>query len=102
QFENEAQLAGVLGHEIGHVIHRHAAERMANQQLGQSLVAAVAVGASGSEGGMTAAQIANFTNGMLQLKYGRTDELESDEYGLSAMVAAGYDPREMVKVMQIL
>lgn len=102
QFENEAQLAGVLGHEIGHVIHRHAAERMANQQLGQSLVAAVAVGASGSEGGMSAADIANFTNGMIQLKYGRSDELESDAYGLNAMVAAGYDPREMVKVMQIL
>lgn len=102
QFENEAQLAGVLGHEIGHVIHRHAAVRMANQQLGQGLVGAVAVGAGGSEGGMSAAQIANFTNGMLQLRYGRKDELESDEYGLAAMVAAGYDPREMVKVMQIL
>ena len=103
QLENEAQLAGVVGHEIGHVIHRHAAAQMAKQQLGQGLVGAVAVGADdGSGRGMTAAMIASFANGMLQLSYGREDELESDDYGLDAMVAAGYDPREMVRVMEIL
>lgn len=102
QLQNEAQLAGVLGHEIGHVIERHSAERMAKQQLGQSLVNAVAVGASGDGGGYTAAQIANMANGFLQMRYGREDELESDHYGVEYMTKAGYDPEEMVGVMEIL
>lgn len=98
QLENDAQLAGVLGHEIGHVIHRHAAEHAAKGELGQSLVGAVTVGA----GDYSAGQIAGVVNGAIQMKYGRQDELESDGWGLEAMVAAGYDPNEMVKVMEVL
>jgi predicted Zn-dependent protease len=41
-------------------------------------------------------------NQMLQLRYGRKDELESDDYGLKWMAQAGYDPGEMLRVMQIL
>jgi hypothetical protein len=103
QLENEAQLAGVLGHEIGHVIHRHSAEHMAKGQLGQSLVGAVAVGASGEDGaGRMAGMAAMMANNMLQLKYGRDDETESDATGIEYMVAAGYDPREMLGVMKVL
>jgi predicted Zn-dependent protease len=103
RLENEAQLAGVLGHEIGHVVHRHAAEHMAKGQLGQMLVGAVAVGASGGEDrGRTATIAAVMANQMLQLRYGRKDELESDDYGLKWMAQAGYDPSEMLRVMQIL
>ena len=103
RMENEAQLAGVLGHEIGHVVHRHAAEHMAKGQLGQMLVGAVAVGASGGEDRGRAATIAAMmANQMLQLRYGRKDELESDDFGLKWMVQAGYDPSEMLTVMRIL
>ncbi len=102
RFENEAQLAGVLGHEIGHVIQRHGLQRMAKNNLGAQLVSAVAVGAAGEDGGYSAAMIANMVNQMFQLRYGREDELESDKQGLSMMVSAGYDPREMVRVMEIL
>src|SRR5688572_13316166 len=103
KMETEAQLAGVLGHEIGHVIHRHSAEHMAKGQLGQSLVAAVAVGASDERGrGMGAAMAAAMANQMLQLRYGRDDETESDTYGLTLMAQAGYDPRGMLEVMRVL
>ncbi len=98
QLENEDQLAGVLGHEIGHVLYRHASEHMAKGQLGQQLVGAVTVGA----GDYTAGQLANAVNQMVQMKYGRQDELQSDSWGLENMFAAGYNPREMVKVMEIL
>jgi predicted Zn-dependent protease len=103
RLENEAQLAGVLGHEIGHVINRHAAEHMAKGQLGQMLVGAVAVGASGGEDrGRTATIAAMMASQMLQLRYGRKDELESDDYGLRWMAQAGYDPSAMLRVMQVL
>ncbi len=103
RMENEAQLAGVLGHEIGHVVHRHAAEHMATGQLGQTLVGAVAVGASDGEGrGQMATMAAMLANQMFQLRYSRHDELESDDYGLRWMVQAGYDPSEMLTVMRIL
>jgi predicted Zn-dependent protease len=102
RFENEAQLAGVLGHEVGHVIHRHGLQRIAKSQLGQQLISAVAVGAGGQDGGYSAAQIAGLVNQMFQMKYGREDELESDKQGLAMMVSSSYDPREMVRVMEIL
>jgi predicted Zn-dependent protease len=102
QLQNEAQLAGVLGHEIGHVIHRHSAQHIAKGQLGQDLVRAVGVGASGQDNGQLAYYAAQMANNMIQLKYGRGDELESDGYGVERMAQAGYDPREMAGVMAIL
>lgn len=103
KLQNEAQLAGVLGHEVGHVIHRHGAEHMATGQLGQMLATAVGVGASdGSGKGQMAAAAAQMANQMVQLKYGRADELESDAYGIRLMTQVGYDPAEMIGVMEIL
>lgn len=103
QMQHEAHLAGVLGHEIGHVIHRHSAEHMAKGQLGQSLATAVGVAASdGGGSGQGAAVMAQMANQMIQLKYGRNDELESDSTGLKYMVQAGYDPSAMLEVMAIL
>ena len=96
--ENVAQLAGVIGHEIGHVIDRHGAQRMAKQQLTQGLAGAAAVG-TGDAG---AAQLAGFVGNFITMKYGREEELKSDDFGMKFMVKAGYDPREMVRVMEIL
>jgi predicted Zn-dependent protease len=85
------------------VINRHSAEHMAKGQLGQMMVGAVAVGASDDRGrGQMAAMAAMMANQMLQLKYSRGDESQSDRYGLKLMGQVGYDPRGMLDVMQVL
>lgn len=99
---DEAALAGVLGHEVGHVIGRHSAEHMAKAQLGQSLVIATGVAGSGDERTQNAGALAMVINQMAQLKFSRTDESESDSFGLKFMVEAGYDPRAMLDVMRVL
>lgn len=98
RLENEDQVAGVLGHEIGHVVGRHSAEQMAKQDLTQGLV-----GAAGVVGGdMSSAQYAQMIGNMVNLKYGREDELESDELGVRFMVQTGYNPEALIRVMEIL
>jgi predicted Zn-dependent protease len=98
QLKSEAELAGVLGHEIGHVIARHSSERLAKQQLTQGLIGALVVGS----GDYTTAQIGQMVGSMINMKYGREDELESDSLGIRIMAEAGYDPRGMVRVMEVL
>ncbi|PJD97031.1 MAG: peptidase M48 Ste24p [Parachlamydia sp.] len=105
QLQNEAQLAGVLGHEMGHVIERHTAQQMSKSQLGQFFIVAVGAAASDPEGYGTnnsAAMIAGMVNQMIQLRYSRGDESEADVWGLKLMSQAGYNPYEMIKVMEIL
>lgn len=105
KLQNEAQLAGVLGHEIGHVIQRHSAQQMAKGQLGQILVMATGVGASDGtnlDRGRQAAMVASVINHMNQLRYSRGDENEADQWGLDLMTQAGFDPRAMLDVMKIL
>lgn len=92
---NEAQLAGVLGHEIAHVIGRHSAERIAKGDFWQTLTMGASVG------GDMGAVVQGIGQNTL-LKNGRGDELESDELGVLFMIQAGYDPYEMIKVMKIL
>ncbi|MEX0362560.1 M48 family metalloprotease [Flagellimonas sp.] len=92
---NEAQLAGVLGHEIAHVIGRHSAERIAESSFWQTLTMGANVGA---DMGSIVGSIGQNT----LLKNGRGDELESDELGVMFMIQAGYDPYEMIRVMEIL
>jgi len=98
QLKTEAELAGVLGHEIGHVIARHSSERLAKQQLTQGLLGALVVGS----GDYTTAQIGQVVGNMINMSYGREDELESDALGIRIMAEAGYDPRAMVRVMEVL
>ncbi|TXG38736.1 M48 family metalloprotease [Seonamhaeicola maritimus] len=95
KLENEDQLAGVLGHEIGHVLGRHSAERIAESEYWQGLVTAGSVGADmgGLVGGIGQQKL---------LTNGRDDELESDDLGVLFMIKAGYNPEEMIGVMEIL
>ena len=100
---DEAELAGVLGHEVGHVVNRHSAEHMAQSQLGQRLTTALGVGASGGDdGGQRAMMIAAMVNQLTQLKFSRSDESEADTFGLKYMAQAGFDPTAMLDVMEIL
>lgn len=100
KLQTEAQLAGVLSHEVGHVIERHTAEQMAKNQLGQTLV--IAVGAAGDSQSNTSMMVASVVNQMMQLRYSRADESEADLWGLKLMSEIGYTPRAMIEVMQIL
>lgn len=100
KLNNEAELAGVLGHEMGHVFERHTAEQMAKTQLGQTMV--VAVGAAASDHAQGATMMAALVNQMMQLRYGRQDEVEADEWGIRILEQAHYDPRAMVRVMEVL
>lgn len=105
QLETEAQLAGVLAHETGHVIERHSAEQMAKNQLGKILIVATGIGAADPNHpsrAKQAAAVASLVNQVTQLRYSRKDELEADEWGLRLMTEAGYDPRAMLQVMDIL
>ncbi|SOU87431.1 M48 family metalloprotease [Tenacibaculum dicentrarchi] len=97
KLKNKDQLAGVLGHEIGHVIGRHSAARMAKQDLTQGLLSGASVGFDPS----TAQGMAGIAN-VINMKYGRGDELESDEIGVKLMLDAGYNPESLISVMQIL
>ena len=92
---NEAQLAGVLGHEIGHVIGRHSAERIAESTFWQTVTMGASVGADMGDIVGSIGQNTLLTNG-------RDDELESDELGVLFMIQSGYDPNEMIRVMEIL
>ena len=96
--KTEAELGGVLGHEIGHVIARHSSERLAKQQLTQNLLGALVAGS----GDYTTAQIGQVVGNMINMSYGRDDELESDALGIRIMAEAGYDPRGMLRVMEVL
>lgn len=97
RLETEGQLAGVLGHEIGHVIQRHSAEHMARAGLTQGMVNAASVATDGQAG-----QMAAMIGQTINMRYGRDDELESDRSGLRYMYEAGYDPRALIGVMKIL
>lgn len=98
KLENQDQLAGVLAHEIGHVIGRHSAERMAQQGFTNTLLTGVAVGSNSYEATQVSAVLANLVN----MKYGRGDELESDNLGVKIMLDSGYQPEALIGVMQIL
>jgi predicted Zn-dependent protease len=99
--DSEDEVAGVLGHEIGHVVGRHSNEQMAKAQLSQGLVNAVVM-AGGADYGMTAGQIAQFVSQLKNTAYGRGDELESDQLGVRFLIRAGYDPNALIRVMEVL
>lgn len=101
RLKSEDQLAGVLGHEVGHVIHRHSAQQMAKSDFYQGLVGAVATATSDGTG-MGGGQIAQYVAQIQQMKFGRKDELQSDEFGVQYMIKANYNPNAMIEVMKIL
>ncbi len=104
ELETEAQLAGVLAHEIVHVIARHSAERLAKMELTQGLTGAVVVATYDPDDprSQAAAQVAAVVGQLVNMNFGRDDEIQSDTLGVEIMAETGYDPRTMVDVMQIL
>lgn len=96
--QHDARIAGVLGHEIGHVIERHGSERMAKGNLISGIVGAAGVAGGDRSGRSAAAYVGNLVN----MKYGRGDELESDKWGIELMLLSNYEPHYLLDVMEVL
>jgi len=95
---SEEQLAGVLGHEIGHVTARHSV-RQHGAQTAAGLIGVLATIATGSQ---QVAQASNQLGGALISGYGRGHELEADRLGAEYLARTGYDPEKMLGVVGIL
>ena len=104
KFQTVGQLAGVLGHEIAHVVARHSAEHIAKAKLTEGLTGAAVIATYDPNNPASAgsAQVAMLIGQLVNLKFGRDDELESDFLGVCFMSQSGYDPNEMIEVMEIL
>ena len=104
ELETEGQLAGVLAHEIGHVVARHSAQQIAKAQLTQGLTGAVVIASYDPQdpNSRSAAYMAQIVGQLVNMKFGRDDELQSDRLGVEFMSEAGYDPRALLRVMEIL
>lgn len=98
QADNTAELAGVLGHEAGHVVARHSARQMVNA-MGLEAVAAVALG---KDPNALAAMAASLAGQGALLAHGRSDEIEADEFGARYSAASGYDPHGIASFFEKL
>ena len=97
--KTDAQLAAVIGHEIGHVIARHGAERVSQQtttQLGLSAIGAIS--SNSTQGQMLMGLLGIGTQVGILLPFSRTQESEADQIGLKLMAQAGFDPQQSVEL----
>ncbi len=106
--DSEADLAGVIGHEIGHVTARHGAQRATRQQnAGFGVLAATVLGAVlesqgvGGAGGLASQVSQNVAAGYVA-SYSRDQELQADRLGADYLFASNYDPQNMVDVIEVL
>ena len=106
--ESEADLAGVIGHEIGHVTARHGSQRATRQQTaGVGVMAATLLGvvleSAGVGGaGQLASQVSQSVAANYIATYGREQELQADQLGAEYLSRSNYDPRNMIDVIQVL
>ncbi len=102
ELETEAALAALLGHEIGHVNARHTAEQMSKGMLAQLFVGGASIVASAYGYGDLTQQLGMLGAGALLAKYSRDNEREADALGMEYMVRAGYNPKGMIELMELL
>ncbi|WP_395749778.1 M48 family metalloprotease [Prosthecobacter sp.] len=101
RLKSEDQLAGVLGHEMGHVVGRHSNEQMANSQKWSGLAQGFSVMTSDGHNN-SGAYLANWVAQWRLMSFSRSDESESDALGVRFMLQAGYNPEALIGVMEIL
>lgn len=102
KFTSEAQLAGVLGHEIGHVTAEHADRSIQNQLPTMILAGVGSVLAGNDQATQQAVGLLVSASGTFALKFSRDQENEADMLGMRYMTEAGYHPKGMLQVMQVL
>lgn len=104
RLQTEGELAGVLGHEVGHVVARHSAEHIAKAKLTEGLTGAAVIATYDPDNPASAstAQIAALIGQLINMKFGREDEIESDVLGVCFIDDAGYNPEDLIRVMQVL
>jgi predicted Zn-dependent protease len=104
RLSNEDEIAGILGHEIGHVVHRHAAKALQRRmiaQFGLQLVAAN-LGDAGAISGALMLKASELSTRLLLLKNSRENELQADSEGVKIMHLAGYNPQSMIDIQKML
>jgi predicted Zn-dependent protease len=105
---SEANLAGVMGHEIGHVCARHASQRATKQQeagfgvLAATVLGAILEGRGVNGAGDLASQLSQNVAAGYIAKYSREQESQADELGAKYLYRSGYDPHNMLEVIQVL
>ena len=97
---SEAELAAVLGHEIVHAAAKHSAQAVQRGVMLQAAVLATGIATKDSDYGQVAAIGAGAGAALINSKYGRDDERESDVYGMNYMSRAGYNPHGAVELQQ--
>ncbi|MBI5780154.1 MAG: M48 family metalloprotease [Rhodocyclales bacterium] len=102
RLDDEAQLAAVLGHEIGHVNARHSAQQQAKAMLAQVALTTLDAATSGSEWGQLLVQGGALGTSVLLASYSREQEREADYLGQRYLVLAGYPASAMVRLHQVL
>lgn len=104
ELDNEAELAGLIGHELGHVNARHTAARMSKSRLIGTLVggASLVAGAANQTLGNLTGTLGGIGASLLLARYSREDERQADELGMEYMVGAGHSPEGMVGLMDVL
>lgn len=98
-FDSEAQMAAVIGHEIGHITARHSASQISRQQIAQ---VGLGVGMVLAPQLSDLAGLASAGLGVLFLRFSRDNERQADDLGFRYMTEVGYDPRGMVDVFEML
>ena len=96
KLRTDGELAGVLGHEIGHVVARHGAEHLAGARI------ALARYDPNDPASRRNPAVAALVGQLTHLRFSRKDEIEADRIGVRLMSEAGYDPRGAARVRQIL
>ena len=100
--ENEAQFAAVMGHEIGHVMARHTAQRLSQMQLQQAGLSIGSIALKGTQGGDALLAVGSLGSSLLLLKFSRGQEIQSDRLGARYMSTLGYDPHEAISAHNVL
>ncbi len=104
KLDNEAQLAALLGHELGHVNARHSSEQMSKNQLSSLLVSGLSIAAGTQSAGLgkLTQQLGMLGQGLLLSRYSRDNEREADFLGNEYMVKSGFSTKGFVGLMEIL
>jgi beta-barrel assembly-enhancing protease len=100
----EDRVAGVLAHEVAHVVARHGAEQLAQRQLAQGLAGAATIATYDPDnpGSAAAGAIASAIATLVDMRFSREDELEADALGVRLLAEAGRDPRGLLEALDVL